>query len=88
GALDCADDRQWIEQGSIDRSVPGLPSAGSALREVLEPYQERLGGEITIVDGTGSLVVDQREQVVAMTSEVPAGGWVVSTTTWCMGFVG
>jgi hypothetical protein len=88
GVLDCADDRQWIEQAGIDGSIPGLSSADAALREVLEPYQERLGGEITTVDeSTGSLVVEQREQIVATAIEVPAGGWVVSTTTWCMGFV-
>lgn len=89
GVLDCTRGDDWIEQAGIDGSVPGFPSPEDALRGVLEPYQQRFGGEIIMIDGTtGSLVPAEREQVVARATEVvPAGGWVVSTTTWCQAFV-
>lgn len=41
-----------------------------------------------IDEDTGSLVVDEREQVVAYASEAPAGGWVATTMTGCGAFSG
>lgn len=87
GVLDCADEREWIEQAGVDGTVPGLPSPEEAVREVLGPYQQSSGGEIVLDGNTGSLVVEDREQVVVRAIEVPAGGWGVETTTWCMDFV-
>jgi hypothetical protein len=87
GELDCADETSWVIQGGFDPSVPGLPTAEEALRSILEPYAERHGGDIVLVEATiGSLVVEQREQVVARASEVPAGGWSVDTVVGCTGF--
>ncbi|MFV2000733.1 MAG: hypothetical protein ACC654_10265, partial [Acidimicrobiia bacterium] len=56
GELDCATDSSWVMQGSIDPTIPGLPSAEEAVRSSLDWYAERYGGDIVVVsDGVGSL---------------------------------
>jgi hypothetical protein len=37
-------------------------------------------------ESLGSLVVNGREVVVAIATEMPAGGWLVLTLTGCGGF--
>ena len=87
GELDCADESRWSIQATLDLTIPGLPSADEALRSALEPYAQRHGGEIVLIrDEIASLVVQQREQVIALASEVPAGGWAVATLAGCDGF--
>ena len=87
GELDCATEIEWSMIATLDPTIPGLPSAEEALRSALEPYAQRNGGEIVVIDdSTGSLVVEQREQVVVGSSEVPAGGWAVSSWAGCEGF--
>jgi len=87
GQLDCATEIEWSMIATLDPTIPGLPSAEEALRSALEPYAQRNGGAIVLIgDNTGSLVVEQREQVVVQSSEVPAGGWAVSSWTGCEGF--
>lgn len=87
GELDCVNDYRWTMQGSIDPSVPGFPTEEEALTMALEPFVFAHDGEIVFVDETvGSLVVDQREQVVARAGEVPAGGWTVLVVEACEGF--
>jgi hypothetical protein len=84
GVLDCAEDETWFEQGSVLPGTVGSPTPEEALAEVLNRFQERLGGEILVVtDSLGSLVVDGREEVVGIISEAPAGGWIVTTVTGC-----
>lgn len=84
GQLDCANDESWFEQGSLDPDTPGDPTAEGAIRASLVPYQERYGGEIILVDErTGSIVVEGREQVISLASEVSAGGWGVATVSGC-----
>lgn len=41
---------------------------------------------MTVDDVTASLVVDEREVVIASAREVPAGGWVVGLIEGCGGF--
>ena len=87
GGLDCANDTYWNIQGTRDPTIPGLPGAEEALGSALEPYEERHGGEIVLIgDSTGSLVVEQREQVITYATEVPAGGWAVATLAGCDGY--
>lgn len=84
GELDCANESRWSIQATLDLAIPGLPSANDALRSALEPYVRRHGGEIVLIrNDIGSLVVQQREQVIALASEVPAGGWAVATLAGC-----
>ena len=87
GELDCANESRWSIQASLDPTIPGFPSAEEAVRSSLEPYAQRHGGEIILVeDQIGSLVVQQREQVIAHSIEAPAGGWAVTTLAGCEGF--
>ena len=86
GQLDCAYDESWIEQGSFDPDIPGDATAEEAIQASLAPHQERYGGEIIVNETTGSIVVDGREQVVALATEVPAGGWAVATVSGCGAF--
>ncbi len=87
GEPDCANESRWSIQATLEPTIPGLPSADEALRSALEPYAQRHGGEIVLIqDEIGSLVVQQREQVIALASEVPAGGWAVATLAGCDGF--
>lgn len=84
GSIDCPGDTFWTQQAMLDTETPGENTPEEAVRHGLEPYVERNGGEITMIDeDTGSLVVDEREQVVAYASEAPAGGWVATTMTGC-----
>lgn len=87
GNLDCANDAEWGESGSIDPTTPGVPTPDEALQLALEPFLDRRGGEIAeIGEVVASLVVDDREQVVAIATEVDAGGWVVTRVSGCQGF--
>ncbi len=87
GELDCASETRWSVQGSIDPSVPGLATGGEAVRTALAQYVQNHGGEVRLVgDQIGSLVVEQRERVIAIAIEVAAGGWAVSTVVGCDGF--
>lgn len=84
GQLDCVNDESWFEQASIDPDIAGDPTAEEAVRASLERFLDRYGGEIVMVyEDTGSIVVDEREQVVASAFEVPAGGWAVATVSGC-----
>jgi hypothetical protein len=87
GSLDCANDAGWGQQGSIDPTVPGLPTPGDALLSALQPFLDKHGEKyVSIGEGTASIVVDDREQVVAVATEVDAGGWVVTSISGCQGF--
>ena len=87
GKLDCASDLEFSMQGSFPADAVGLPTPEEALQEFLSQWRSKYGGEIVLVDeGTGSLVVDSREQVVARAIRAPAGGWLVVTTLFCDGF--
>ena len=89
GELDCANpDTSWVVQASIDQTIPGNPSAEGAIREVLEHYRERHGGDVVFIDeDTGSLVVGDREQVVVpFAMAIPAGGWAVVSVFGCEGY--
>lgn len=87
GDLDCANDARWGWQGSIDPTVPGLPTAGDALLSGLQPFLDKHGGKfVPIDDRVASVVVDDREQVVAVATEVEAAGWVVTSISGCQGF--
>jgi hypothetical protein len=87
GELDCANDSSWSQQGSIDPTIPGLPTVELALRDAIQPHLERHRGTFArIREAVGSLVMEDREQVVALASEVDAGGWVVTTLKGCRGF--
>lgn len=84
GSIDCPGDTFWTQQAMLDTETPGEDTPEEAVRLGLEPYAERNGGEIMMIDeSTGSLVVDEREQVVAYADEAPAGGWVATTMTGC-----
>ncbi|MCL1595742.1 MAG: hypothetical protein M3132_15470 [Actinomycetia bacterium] len=88
GDSDCTTEFWWTVQGSIDPNTPGEASSPEeALRTTLNRYAGRHGGDIVLVDLTvGSLVVQQREVVVARATEVPAGGWVTITIVGCESF--
>ena len=86
GSLDCASDVMWGMQGSPDPSVPGEVSAAEAVNAALETYQTQLGGEIRFQPpSAGTLIIDQREQIVVRASKVPAGGWSVMNAEGCEG---
>jgi len=87
GSLDCANEANWVMQAGFDPDIPGDPNPEDAALKMLQAYEDAHGGEIVfIVDNTASLVVDDREQVVATAVEVPAGGWAVSTVSGCEGY--
>jgi hypothetical protein len=87
GTLDCANEASWVIQASFDPDIPGDPNPDDAVLEALGPYQDARGGEIVFIDeNTASLVVEDREQVVASAIAVPAGGWAVSTVSGCEGY--
>lgn len=87
--LDCPTDVTWVEQGSVLEGTVGSPTPEAALEETLAPFVGKLGGEVELLEeGLGSLVVDDREVVVAIAMEAPAGGWLVLTLTGCGGFEG
>ena len=87
GNLDCANDSSWGEQGATIGDTPGMPTADEAVQSALQTFLDRHGGEIIVIsEGVGSLVLDDREQVVAIASEVDAGGWIVFTISGCQGF--
>ncbi|MEX0797026.1 MAG: hypothetical protein WD274_10055 [Acidimicrobiia bacterium] len=87
GSLDCVNEASWIMQASFDPEIPGDPNPGDAALKMLQAYQDGHGGEIVFIDdNTASLLIDDREQVVATAIEVPAGGWAVSTVSGCEGY--
>ena len=84
GSLDCVGEMVWTEQAMLDTDARGEDTPELAVRLDLDRHRERYGGEVAMIDeNTGSLVVDEREQVVAFATEAPAGGWVVATTMGC-----
>ncbi len=86
-SLDCANDFSWGESVSIDPTVPGLPTSDAALRSALGPFLDQHGGQYVVVgEGVASLVLEDREQVVAIATEVDAGGWAVLQISGCQGF--
>lgn len=87
GDLDCANDSSWAMTGTPDLTFVGTTTAEEAVRSSLEWYADRYGGEIVMTSGGGgALVVDQREQVIARSSELPAGGWGVTAVLGCDGY--
>jgi len=87
GSLDCANEASWVIQGSFDPDIPGDPNPEDAVLEMIQPYQDAHGGEIVFIDdNAASLVIDGREQVVALAIELQAGGWAVSTVSGCEGY--
>lgn len=87
GSPDCANDSSWGQTGSIDPTVAGATRPDDALQLALEPFLDRYGGEFVVTgEGGASLVLNDREQVVAVAIEVDAGGWVVSSISGCQGF--
>lgn len=84
GSLDCASEAMWTQQAMIDAETPGEETSENAIRLALAEYLDTRGGEIVIIDhNTGSLVVDEREQVIAFASIAPGGGWVAATLMGC-----
>ena len=87
GVLDCGDDSEWTEQGTVPEDTVGLGSEQAAVEAYLTPFMEQHGGEIVTVDlNTGSLVIEDREVVTGSANEMPAGGWLVLTGSGCDGF--
>lgn len=85
--LDCVNDVSWGQQGVVDPTIPGLPTADGALMAALEPFLEQHGGTIVSTDEHhASIVINDREQVWARVIEVEAGGWVATTFAGCEGF--
>ena len=87
GRGDCANDFSWSEQGLIDPTIPGLPTAEEALMAALGPFLERHGGIFVMTgENWASMVIDGREQVLAQVVEVDAGEWVATLLAGCEGF--
>lgn len=87
GELDCATDEGWSQQAGIAADAIGSETARKALTAALAPHQDRHGGDIEFFGEAGaSLVVDSREQVVAIASPLGNGTWVVATLSGCAGF--
>lgn len=84
GSLDCAGSVSWTQQGLLDSETPGEDTSERAIDIALAGYLDRSAAEIVMIDETtGSLVIEDREQMVAFASEAPAGGWVVTTIIGC-----
>lgn len=87
GSLDCPNDSGWGESASIDPTIPGLPTPEEALNLALEPFLDLYGGEFTTIgEEVASIVVEGREQVVALVVEVDAGGWATTGISGCVGY--
>lgn len=66
---------------------PDPERPAQALQASLQPFVDRHDGRIVMVgDVVWSVVLNEREQVISQATEVPAGGWVVSTTEGCAGY--
>jgi hypothetical protein len=84
GSIDCAAETVWTQQASLDGETPGDETPEKAIRSALEAYLNESGGEVVMVsDHTGSVVVDEREQIVAFATRADAGGWVAATLMGC-----
>lgn len=89
GALECDGATFRTAQGIAAPGARGADTAEEELRSFLGRWSKRAGGVIAIVDETtGSLIIDDREQAVAVATEAPAGGWVVLTSRFCEGIPG
>ena len=87
GELDCADDYRWGMQPGLDPDAELADSAEAALSDFWERMTTRYGGEVVMVDEFNfSLVLFDREQVVARAGEVTPGGWALSSAEGCRGF--
>ena len=87
GELDCADDYRWGMQPAIDPEAEFAESAEAALAYFWDEMTARYGGEVVMVDEfTFSLVLFDREQVVARAGEVSPGRWAFSSAEGCRGF--
>jgi hypothetical protein len=86
GVLDCVSDRTWQENLDFAADTKGSPTAHAALTAALKPFNDRYGGEIVLHGGTGTLVVDAREQVLARASSAPAGGFLIGLIERCDGY--
>lgn len=86
GRLRCDEPGSRFVQGVEDTTVQGAPTAEEALLVYLERWARRAGGVPTIVNATtGSLVIDEREQAVAIATQTALGGWTVLTARFCQG---
>lgn len=84
GRMDCPSDAGWGQTGSIDPDAVGEATAELAIRLSLRRYADRLGGTITMTgQANGSLVIEQREIVVASALQTSGGGWVVDSVAGC-----
>ncbi len=84
GSIDCAGETVWTQQASLDSETPGEETPEEAIRLALEAYLSGSGGEVVMVESIiGSVVVDEREHIVAFATESPAGGWIASTLIGC-----
>jgi hypothetical protein len=87
GVLDCVEPGEWSFQGILEPNATGMETAEIALTDTLGPFEEEHGGKIVIVNpSVGSLVVDQRERVVAVASELDDGTWTVIQSVGCSGY--
>jgi hypothetical protein len=86
GVLDCVSDRTWQENLDFPTDTKGSPTAQAALTAALKPFIDRYGGEVVLNGGTGTLVVDAREQVLARASSAPAGGFLIGLIEHCDGY--
>ncbi len=87
GEIDCETDFPWSEEGTVPEGTPGFATADQAVEEYLAPFQANHGGDQQMIDEfTGSLVLEQREVVVAVATEASGGGWLVLTAFGCEDF--
>ena len=88
--LECSTDYWWGEFGSIAVDAKGLPTQEQAIESAYDNWTNRQGGELQIVEVTGStvgvLVVDGQRVVLFRPSPAPAGGFLIIQTVGCEGF--
>lgn len=68
-------------------TAQGTTIASEALEEALEQYLKLHGGEIVFIgERVASLIIDEREQVVARATQLANKTWLVLFVEGCDGF--
>ncbi len=87
GEPDCLDDAGWGMYGSIAEDAVGEPTPEAALLPEIVSYQTRFGGTIEFPSPVvASLVIDGREVVSTLATELPNRTWVGIWTVGCGGY--